>query len=232
METIKEAFALDGMARAFHMELMDIEPGYAVVSMPTDSGQTNIFGSVHGGAIFALLDSAFQLACNSHGKMAVALNVNITYTAAAMPGDTLVATVKEESRTSRTAAYQCTVTGRDGLGSYVTVISTAIWLPSRVHPISSGGSQLVLGNSPATTRKTESQSNGQSGSTPNSSLRKGSICAWAMPLRQTTAARVVSTSFLNIMTTSRDSRDDKPRSRVVSIPSDVMLAHSGAMSSG
>jgi acyl-coenzyme A thioesterase PaaI-like protein len=46
--------------------------------------------------------------------MAVALNVNITYTAAAVPGETLVATVREESRTPRTAVYLCTVTGRDG----------------------------------------------------------------------------------------------------------------------
>ncbi len=114
METIKQAFLKDGMARSFNMELIDVEPGYAVVSMPTDTGQTNIFGSVHGGAVFALLDTAFQLACNSHGRMAVALNVNITYTAAAMPGETLIATVSEQSRTPRIASYLCTITGQDG----------------------------------------------------------------------------------------------------------------------
>jgi len=41
----------------------------------------NMFGMAHGGAIFSLIDAAFEVASNSHGTMAVALNMNVYYLA-------------------------------------------------------------------------------------------------------------------------------------------------------
>jgi acyl-CoA thioesterase len=73
----------------------------------------NIFGMAHGGAIFALIDEAFETASNSHGTMAVALNMNITYMASPSPGDVLVAEAKEINRTNRTASYYITVRSSD-----------------------------------------------------------------------------------------------------------------------
>jgi len=46
----------------------------------------NIFGMLHGGAVFSLLDEAFQLACNARGEIAVAQQVNTYFVAAASPG--------------------------------------------------------------------------------------------------------------------------------------------------
>ncbi len=77
----------------------------------------NIFGMAHGGAIFALIDEAFQTSCNAYGTMAVALNMNITYVSSPASGSKLTAEAKEFSRTSKTANYDIKVT--DELGNLI-----------------------------------------------------------------------------------------------------------------
>lgn len=91
------------------LEVVNVGLGYATIRMKVSSRLHNIFQSVHGGAIFSLVDEAFQLACNTHGVMAVALNVSITYVSAPDPDATLEATAEEIYRTNRTASYACRV---------------------------------------------------------------------------------------------------------------------------
>jgi acyl-CoA thioesterase len=73
--------------------------------MKLTSEMENIFGMAHGGALFALIDEAFETASNSHGTVAVALNMNITYISPPSPGSGLIAEAREFSRTQRTAVY-------------------------------------------------------------------------------------------------------------------------------
>lgn len=61
----------------------------------------NIFGMAHGGAIFSLMDAAFEIASNSHGTMAVALNMSINYLASPEKGATLTAEAREINRTKK-----------------------------------------------------------------------------------------------------------------------------------
>jgi acyl-CoA thioesterase len=74
----------------------------------------NIFGLAHGGALFALIDEAFETASNSHGTVAVALNMNITYASSPQPGSKLIAEAKEFSRTRKTANYDIKVSDDQG----------------------------------------------------------------------------------------------------------------------
>ncbi len=92
------------------LEVVEVGLGFARIRMHTGSRLSNIFGTVHGGAIFSLVDEAFQLACNSHGVMAVALNVSITYVSAPAQDALLEASAEEIYRTNRTASYACRVT--------------------------------------------------------------------------------------------------------------------------
>jgi acyl-CoA thioesterase len=96
------------------MEVVTVANGSALVSMKVRPELENIFGSTHGGALFSLIDEAFQLACNSHGVLSVALNVSITYVAAPAQGCTLEAEAREVHRTNRTASYQCRVSEQGG----------------------------------------------------------------------------------------------------------------------
>ena len=92
------------------LRLVELEPGRAVVEMPVHDEMSNIFGMIHGGAIFSLIDEAFQASCNSHGTVAVALNVNVTYHQPPQKKGKLKAESVELHRSKRTATYQIRVT--------------------------------------------------------------------------------------------------------------------------
>lgn len=100
---------MEPFARKFGLELVEIGPGYSRVAMKFTKDMENLFGMAHGGALFALIDEAFETASNSHGTLAVALNMNVTYVAAARPGATLIAEAREINLTRKTATYEIKV---------------------------------------------------------------------------------------------------------------------------
>ncbi|MCB2185790.1 MAG: hotdog fold thioesterase [Deltaproteobacteria bacterium] len=104
----------ENFPKLLNLEVLDIEPGRALVAMNYTENLTNIFGMLHGGAVFSLLDEAFQLACNAHGEVAVALQLSIHYLAPAEPGARLLAEVREINATRKTALYEAEVRQDDG----------------------------------------------------------------------------------------------------------------------
>ena len=101
-------------AKKMGMELIKLDEGYSKVKMEFKGDMENIFGMAHGGAIFSLIDEAFETAANSHGTAAVALSMNITYIKPASPGDVLYAEAKEVSRSSRIGTYTINVENEGG----------------------------------------------------------------------------------------------------------------------
>jgi len=102
------------ISRFWHLELEDLAPGRAKVSMACRPAMANILGMVHGSAIFALIDEAFQAAVNAHGAVAVALNMNLTFHAAPRMGERLTAQTRELHAGRRTATYFIEVTDSRG----------------------------------------------------------------------------------------------------------------------
>jgi acyl-CoA thioesterase len=114
-EAIQRAVQAEPFAQALDMELVALERGYSAVEMTYDpAAMDNIYARAHGGAIFALIDEAFETAGQTHGTIAVALNVNVTYVTSPQPGVRLRAEAREVSRTKRTASYDIKVTEQDG----------------------------------------------------------------------------------------------------------------------
>jgi acyl-CoA thioesterase len=113
-EQLKQRSQEEPFARLLGLDALTVGPGYATVRMRITPGLENIFGATHGGALFALIDEAFQLACNSHGILSVALNVSITYVAAPEPGALIEASAREMYKTRRTASYACEVREHGG----------------------------------------------------------------------------------------------------------------------
>lgn len=114
-EAIYRAVEREPFARALKMELVELKLGYSVVEMTYNpSMMDNIYDRAHGGAIFGLIDEAFEAACQTHGTIAVALNVNVTYVSSPEPGKQLQAEAKEVSRTKKTANYEIKVTEKEG----------------------------------------------------------------------------------------------------------------------
>ena len=90
-------------------------PGTAELSMPVRPDMLNGHQTCHGGFIFALADSAFAFACNSHNRNTVASGCSIDYLAPGREGDVLTAHAVEQSRAGRLGLYDIIVTNQDGV---------------------------------------------------------------------------------------------------------------------
>lgn len=108
-EAIFRQVEQEPFARKFELKLIDLDEGYSKVEMVFTPNMENMFGKAHGGALFALIDEAFETASNSYGTIAVALNMNISYLASPSTGATLTAEAKEINRTTKTAVYDIKV---------------------------------------------------------------------------------------------------------------------------
>jgi len=106
------------LARTLGMSLVELEEGFSAVEMEYQpETMDNLFGRAHGGAIFALIDEAFETVCQTVGSVTVALNVNVTYVASPEERGVLRAEAREVSGTKRTASYDIKVT--DGQGRLI-----------------------------------------------------------------------------------------------------------------
>jgi acyl-CoA thioesterase len=101
--------ARDGLCTTLGIGVRGGGPGSAEVTLTGDERHLNFNGGCHGGAIFALADSAFGLASNSHGPVAAGIDAHITFQAAVRAGDTLVARATEVHRNRRIGVYRIDV---------------------------------------------------------------------------------------------------------------------------
>jgi acyl-CoA thioesterase len=113
LENIKRCLKNDRFARHTDVELLTVSTGHATARMTLHPHHQNGLGTVQGGAIFTLADFCFAAACNSHGTVAVALNVSITFMKAATTG-TLWAEAKEVSKNFKVGAYAVEVKDDQG----------------------------------------------------------------------------------------------------------------------
>ena len=114
-DAIVKAVETEPFAQRLGLQLIELELGRSVVEMTYDpKSMDNIYQRAHGGAIFALIDEAFETVGQADGTIAVALNVNVTYVSSPEPGTRIRATATEISRTKRTANYEIKVTDSGG----------------------------------------------------------------------------------------------------------------------
>lgn len=97
--------AHDYFSQWLKVEIMEVKQYYSKIKMELRREMLNGFGIAHGGITFALADSAFAFACNSDGKITVALDNSISFTKPGREGDTLTAEAKQISRANKTALY-------------------------------------------------------------------------------------------------------------------------------
>lgn len=113
MEEILNFFKRDRFAEMAGIELLEVSAGKARAKMEIKNEHLNGVNTVHGGAIFTLADLAFAMAVNSHGTVAVAVNVNISYFKAVSSG-TLYAEATEISLNPKLGSYTVKVTNENG----------------------------------------------------------------------------------------------------------------------
>jgi acyl-CoA thioesterase len=113
METLKKFVQKDHFARHLGVEMLEYGEGRAQARMTIEKHHLNSAGTVHGGAIFSLADAVFSVASNSHGSLALAINVSISFFKA-VTGGTLTAGAEEVSINPRLATYLITVNDEAG----------------------------------------------------------------------------------------------------------------------
>ncbi len=110
----KAMYDRDIASQAMGMTLDEIRPGYARMTMPIRADMLNGHLSCHGGFIFALADSAFAFACNSHNFNTVGAGCTIDYLAPGREGDVLTAEALEQAVSGKSGIYDIKVSNQDG----------------------------------------------------------------------------------------------------------------------
>ncbi|RJR25509.1 MAG: PaaI family thioesterase [Desulfobacteraceae bacterium] len=112
-QALAEFFTNDRFAALTGAELVEAGQGYCKTRLEIREHHLNAANVVQGGAIFTLADFAFAVASNSHGKIALAVNVNISFLKSVTKG-TLIAEARELAQPGRLGAYEVRVTNEKG----------------------------------------------------------------------------------------------------------------------
>lgn len=91
------------------IELVELESGYAEMTLALEERHMNFHETPHGGVIYSLADSAFGAAGNASGETCVALETNISYLSAVEEGTTLRAVAECTHRSNKTEEYRTDV---------------------------------------------------------------------------------------------------------------------------
>lgn len=114
-ERVRERmFANDRASKALELQVVDVTPGTATVTMTVRTDMLNGHDICHGGLIATLADSAFAFACNSYNELTVASGFSIDLVAPARLDDVLTAHCVEVSKAGRTGVYDADVTNQRG----------------------------------------------------------------------------------------------------------------------
>ncbi|MEV4350825.1 hydroxyphenylacetyl-CoA thioesterase PaaI [Actinoplanes sp. NPDC049596] len=114
-DSAEAMFGHDRASRALGIELEEVGPGRATLTMTVRDDMVNGYDLLQGGLLAAFCDSAFAVACNTYGQVTVAAGFDITFLEPGRAGDKLHAHAVERSRRGRSGLYDVTVTRQDGV---------------------------------------------------------------------------------------------------------------------
>ena len=120
MSELARVFENDRFAARNGIQTVEVAEGRAVARMVVGPEHMNAAGVAQGGAIFTLADFTFGLACNSRGKVALAIEAHVTFLRPVGPG-VLRAEGREESASRRLST--CTVRVTDEGGTLVALFT-------------------------------------------------------------------------------------------------------------
>jgi acyl-CoA thioesterase len=113
LEGYQKQFDKDEFARNCGIILTDASPGYASAQMKVTGKHLNSVGTLHGGALFTLADFTFAVAANSQGKVAMAIQAEISFFKAIRSG-MLTAVAREISLHEKLGTYVIDIFNESG----------------------------------------------------------------------------------------------------------------------
>ncbi len=131
LDALMRFFENDRFAASSGMRLVELRPGFARTSLEIEDRHLNSVGIVQGGVIFTLADLAFAMACNSGGKVAVAVSTNLSFLRATWTGS-LHAEATEVARSRKIST--CTVRVTDKAGELVALFQGTAYIKDEPFP--------------------------------------------------------------------------------------------------
>jgi acyl-CoA thioesterase len=111
---VQSLYLADRASQWLGLEFIEVAPGRVRVAMTVREEMINGHGMCHGGLVFALADSAFAFACNSHGDPMVAAGGSIEFIAPTPLGERITASATEVFRSARHGIYDVAVISASG----------------------------------------------------------------------------------------------------------------------
>jgi acyl-CoA thioesterase len=128
---VRGMLAKDAFSEWLGIEALEIAPRRSTLRMTVRAEMVNGFGVSHGGIVYSLADSALAFACNTHGKVTVAIENSISYPQPVGVGDVLTAVADEESFTNRLGFYRVTVRNQNDVK--VAIFRGTVYKTDREH---------------------------------------------------------------------------------------------------
>src|SRR5580698_4510306 len=113
-EVLEIMLSRDRFTALLGLVVDEIGPGYCKLHYRVTDVMLNGFDIIHGGVLFSASDSALAFACNSHGVLTVALDINISFTRPARSGETLTVEAQEAHLGNRIGIYDIRTTNEEG----------------------------------------------------------------------------------------------------------------------
>jgi acyl-coenzyme A thioesterase 13 len=86
------------------IKIVAMGPGKLIAELVVEKHNTNMAGTLHGGATATLVDVCMGMACYTKGVMALTGNINVSYLAAGKVGDKIIA-VGQVIKAGKTAFF-------------------------------------------------------------------------------------------------------------------------------
>lgn len=107
-------FSVSPVLHHWGIELAEIGPGAATMTMTVREDMANLHRQCHGGVLFTMADGCAGFASNSYNERTVAASCDIRYLKSAEIGDVVTATATEIWKRGRSLLYDVTLTNQDG----------------------------------------------------------------------------------------------------------------------
>ena len=104
----------DPFVRWLGITITHAATGMVKLAMTVRKEHINFNGTCHGGVLFSLADTAFGLASNSHGIIAIGVHADIAFCSAVGVGEVIVAEATEAACSKRVGTYQVRLAKQDG----------------------------------------------------------------------------------------------------------------------
>lgn len=122
----------DPFVRWLGAKIDHASPGRARLTMTIREEHMNFNGTCHGGVLFSLADTAFGLASNSHGVIAVGVHANMAFCSPVAVGEVIIAEATEGARSKRVGTYPVRVAKQDG--TTVALFTGTVHRTDKTHP--------------------------------------------------------------------------------------------------